>query len=88
MSQSEIRNPQSEIVMYSTPWCGDCHRAKRVMQRHDIAYREVNIDEDDEAAAFVMQVNDGKRRVPTFDIGGTIYGNPPITDLVRLLGVN
>lgn len=77
-----------DITMYSTPWCGDCHRAKRLLQRYDIPYREVNIEEDEDAATFVMEMNEGKRRVPTFDIGGRIYGNPPLSDLAKILGVN
>ena len=53
------------IVMYSTTWCGDCRRAKRVLDQLDVAYREVNIDKDEAAAAYVVELNDGNRSVPT-----------------------
>ncbi len=75
------------IKMYSTPWCPDCHRAKQFLQEHGIAYEEINIDEHPEAAALVIEQNGGKRRVPTFLIGGRYYGNPPLGELAKLLGI-
>ena len=53
------------IVMYSTTWCGDCRRAKRVFDQLDVDYREVNIDADETAAQYVVEVNNGSRSVPT-----------------------
>ena len=40
-----------------------------------------------EAAELVMNHNLGKRRVPTFEIDGAFYGNPPLSELARLVGV-
>lgn len=54
-----------ELVMFTTTWCGYCVRLKRFLDREGIAYREVNIEDDPEAAAFVMSVNGGNRTVPT-----------------------
>jgi mycoredoxin len=53
------------VVIYSTCWCGDCRRAKNFLRERGVAFREVNIDDDPEAAALVMKVNNGKRKVPT-----------------------
>ena len=53
------------IIMYTTPWCGDCRRAKRWFDAHGISYEYINIDHDEQAAAYVMQVNNGMRSVPT-----------------------
>lgn len=57
--------PADRITMYSTPWCGDCWRAKRWFAAHGVPYDEINIDRDPEAAAYVVQVNGGMRSVPT-----------------------
>jgi hypothetical protein len=35
-----------------------------------------------------MSHNGGKRRVPTFDINGSFHGNPPLSKLAALLGVD
>lgn len=53
------------IVMYSTTWCGACHRAKRIFDAVGVPYAEINIEEDPDAADIVMQINDGMRSVPT-----------------------
>lgn len=53
------------IIMYSTLWCSDCRRSKRWLYEHDIAFQEIDIDEDDEAAAIVTAINRGSRTIPT-----------------------
>jgi mycoredoxin len=55
----------TEIVMYSTAWCGDCRRARRVFSALAVPYRYVDIERDDAAAALVLRLNAGMRRVPT-----------------------
>jgi mycoredoxin len=62
------------ITLYSTTWCGDCRRAKRVFADFGVPYAEVNIDEDEDAAALVQQLNNGMRSVPTivFPDGGVL----------------
>lgn len=62
------------ITMYGTAWCGDCLRAKRVFADQGVAYEFVDVEQDDEAAAYVMRVNDGRRTVPTivFDDGSVL----------------
>lgn len=56
---------ETEIVMYGTKWCGDCHRAKSVLEQHKVPYRWIDIEEDKEAVAYVLKVNKGRRVVPT-----------------------
>ncbi len=73
------------IKMYSTEWCPDCHRAKRFLGDKGIGFVEINIEQHPEAAKLVMEKNEGKRRVPTFDIGGNFYGNPPISELAKIV---
>lgn len=75
------------LTMYTTNWCGDCWRAKHFLKSNKIEFEEINIDRSQEAAQLVMDHNQGKRRVPTFEIDGAFYGNPPLRELARLLGV-
>jgi mycoredoxin len=79
-------NNQS-VIMYSTTWCGDCHRAKALLDANEISYVEVNIESHPEAADIVIAQNEGRRRVPTFEINGEFFGNPPITELKTILGL-
>ena len=59
-----------KIVVYTTPWCGDCKVAKRFLGERGIAYEEVDIEQRPEAAGIVMRLNDGMRRVTTLDVEG------------------
>jgi glutaredoxin 3 len=34
----------SRILVYTTDWCGFCHRAKALLDRKGLAYDEVSLD--------------------------------------------
>ncbi|WP_242527433.1 mycoredoxin [Ktedonosporobacter rubrisoli] len=73
-----------KIKMYATTWCGDCRMAKRWFDSHDIPYEYINIEEDDNAAAFVMKVNGGMRTVPTIIFpDGDVLVEPSARDLAN-----
>ena len=55
----------TQIVMYSVDWCPDCKRAKFFFKRNNIDVVEVNVDADEQGAAFVREINSGARSVPT-----------------------
>lgn len=66
-----------ELVMYTTTWCGYCVRLKRFFERESIAFREINIEDDLEAARFVGSVNQGNHTVPTLQFAdGSVLTNP------------
>jgi mycoredoxin len=68
----------AQVTMYSTTWCGYCRRLKLQMDQAGIAYDEVDIEQDPEAAAYVQSVNGGNQTVPTVRFpDGTAMTNPP-----------
>jgi len=75
-----------ELVMFTTTWCGYCVRLKRFLDRESISYSEVNIEDDPDAAAFVMSVNGGNRTVPTlrFPNGAALTNPSPAEVLAEL----
>ncbi|KAB1912294.1 mycoredoxin [Micromonospora sp. AMSO31t] len=74
------------LTMYSTSWCGYCHRLKSQLDREGIAYEVVDIEQDTKAAEFVMKVNGGNQTVPTlrFDDGSALT-NPSIVQVKQHL---
>ena len=64
MSDLYTKSP-STIVMYSTSWCPDCTRAKKFFDKFKIPYTDVDVDDDEQGKAFVMEINNGARVVPT-----------------------
>ena len=71
--------PASRVVMYTTPWCGYCHRLKSQLDREGIAYDIVDIEQQPDAAFLVEQANGGNQTVPTllFADGSTLT-NPSV----------
>jgi mycoredoxin len=66
-----------EITMYSTSWCVDCRRAKQFLKGRGVDFSEVNIDEEPDAEELVLQVNDGRRKVPTIKVGDRYFACSP-----------
>lgn len=75
------------IKMYSSTWCSDCRRAKQFLEANKIDFVEIKIDDDEDAAQTVVRHNQGRRQVPTFEIEGSFYGNPPLNKLAHILGI-
>lgn len=76
------------VTMYTTPWCGYCHRLKRQMEATGIEFTEVDIEQNPEAAELVAQLNDGNQTVPTLVFpDGSAATNPSLAEVqARLEG--
>ena len=70
------------VTMYTTPWCGYCHRLQGQMDREGIAYEIVDIEQHPEAAELVERVNSGNQTVPTLVYSdGTAHSNPSLIQI-------
>ena len=77
-----------KIVMFSTGWCSDCARAKYILDEYGIEYINIDVDEDQAGLAFVKEVNQGKRIVPTIVFPDkTILVEPSNQLLAEKIGV-
>jgi mycoredoxin len=71
-----------QFTMYSTPWCGYCHRLKGQLEREGITFHVVDIEQDPSAADLVMSVNNGNQTVPTLVYSdGSAHTNPSIAQV-------
>lgn len=74
------------FTMYSTPWCGYCHRLKGQLKRAGIKFSEVDIEQQPEAAQIVEKVNNGNQTVPTVVFpDGTAMTNPSLAQIADKL---
>ncbi|GAA3513619.1 mycoredoxin [Aeromicrobium panaciterrae] len=72
----------STFTLYSTPWCGYCHRLKGQLQREGIEFDEVDIEAVPDAAFIVEQANNGNQTVPTLVFtDGTALTNPSVAQV-------
>jgi len=57
------------IVMYSTGWCPYCVRARALLERKGLAFREIKIDEDPAERDAMLARSGGRRTVPQIFVG-------------------
>lgn len=75
------------ITMYTTAWCGFCHRLKAQLGREGIEVTEIDIEADPSAAAFVEGVNGGNQTVPTLLFAdGSTMTNPSLGQVKAKIG--
>jgi len=86
MSDSYSLNP-SKIVMYTTKYCSDCLRAKKFFEENNISVEQITLEDNPEAAEFVIKVNNGFQSVPTIIFpDGSILVEPSWDELKRKFG--
>ena len=79
----------SEIVMYGTDWCADCHRSRRFLDSRRVPYRYVDLEERPDLLDEVVSRNDGMHVVPTIVFpDGDHLSEPSDTELARRLGLD
>lgn len=61
----------SRVLIYTTPECVYCKRAKNFFERNSIAYEEKNVSIDDEAREAMIKKSN-QMGVPVIDIDGDI----------------
>jgi mycoredoxin len=78
------------VTMYSTQWCGYCHRLKSQLDREGISYQVVDIEQVPDAAFVVEQVNNGNQTVPTLVYpDGSAQTNPSVDEVkAKLASLN
>ena len=90
LADQAAASPASGVIrMYTTLWCPDCHRAKWFLNSRGLVFEEVRIEDSEDAADFVLRANEGKRRVPTFEVNGRTFHCSPYDPhkLARELGL-
>lgn len=75
-----------KIKVYGTPWCGDCRRARKILDERAMDYEWIDINQDKEGERYVKKTNHGNRSVPTILFPDeTILVEPSNVDLKNKL---
>ena len=83
---AENAAPDADVVLYCTPWCPSCRRARAYLQTRGIEYVEIDISRDRAAAQRVRGWANGNETTPTFDIRGTVVVDYNQARLDEILG--
>lgn len=62
------------VEIYTSPFCGYCHRAKQLLTEKGVSFAETDIAAQPEKRAEMMQRANGGRTVPQIFIGDTHVG--------------
>jgi len=73
------------VKMYSANWCHDCKAMQSFFEEKNINYEVINVDADPRAIERLKELCGGKKIVPTLEINGEVYVNPPIDTLKDLV---
>jgi glutaredoxin len=84
---STSAEPDADVVMYCTPWCPACRRARAFFQESGIEYVEIDITRDRAAAQRVRGWANGYETTPTFKIKGKILVNYDKNKVAEALGM-
>ena len=57
------------VKVYGADWCEDTKRTRQQLDNLGVAYDYVDIEQDEQAARWVREQNDGKERKPTVKLG-------------------
>jgi len=76
-----------KVKVYSAPWCPWCRRTKEWLKSKNIAFEEVNVDEDRKAAEEMVKKS-GQTGIPVTEIDGQIIIGFDRPKLAKALGVS
>ena len=64
----------STVEIYTTPLCGYCHAAKRLLTSKGASFTEIDVSRDPDLRATMTRRADGRRTVPQIFIAGEHVG--------------
>jgi len=62
------------VEIYTSPLCGYCHAAKRLLTQKGVTFTEFDVSRDNALRATMMERSNGGRTVPQIFVGETHVG--------------
>ena len=64
----------AKVEIYTSPFCGFCHRAKSLLNSKDVAFEETDVMMDPKARKLMVERAGGRTSVPQIFIDGAHIG--------------
>ena len=64
----------TSVEIYTSPTCGYCHMAKRLLDGKGVSYTEISLAAQPDRRAEMIQRANGRRTVPQIFVGDTHVG--------------
>lgn len=62
------------VTIYSSPLCGFCHAAKRLLSQKGVAFEEIDVLQNPDQKPIMIQRAGGRRTVPQIFVGDVHLG--------------
>ena len=62
------------VTIYSSPLCGFCHAAKRLLSQKGVAFEEIDVLQNPDQKPIMIQRAGGRRTVPQIFVGDMHLG--------------
>lgn len=76
----------ANVEIYTSPMCGYCHAAKRLLSAKGVSFAEVDVSAEPDRRAEMMQRANGGRTVPQIFINNTHVGGSDELHLLERAG--
>ena len=83
MTAPETPKTDAHVTIFATSWCPFCRRLRERLDRTETPYDVVDVEADEDAAAWVESVNGGNRVVPTVLYSDGTHETNPEASAVR-----
>jgi glutaredoxin 3 len=54
----------SNILIYSTSYCPYCDKAKKLLQKKNLSYKEIDVTNNDQMRVELIEKSNGRKTVP------------------------
>jgi mycoredoxin len=82
----DVTTPRTALVVYTTRTCGQCWALKSWLKSRQIAFDEIDIEDDPDARGFVRKAAGGYASVPTVVLpDGRVLVEPSHRDVAAAL---
>ena len=71
---AQARYDVAKVEVYTTTYCPFCARAKNLLKGKGVAFDEIDVSDDDELRAKMIEMSGGRRTVPEIFINGKLVG--------------
>jgi mycoredoxin len=79
---------RSRIVVFGADWCGDCFRAKRLLDARGADYDWIDVEVQAGAAQEAVRLASGRKNIPVIVMpDGSVLVEPTDPELDRALSV-
>ena len=62
------------VTIYTSPFCGFCHAAKRLLKHKETTFKEINVAKSPDKRQEMMRLAGGRHTVPQIFINGQHVG--------------